>query len=267
MRHVKRGLTLTRSCDVSAQSWLGRKIHMPPPDDSISAASNHQKMTGRMRAYTVRHCSCLGDFVKTQSFQCISAFAPKEFRSLKLGINPATHDFEEGTRTSRIRPSGTPHNKDDIMQFIKSVTLIASLALALSACHTKDDQAGSVAFDALGATTETGALASCDSWWGWFTGNCEDTISEQQRRCEGLTNAPGRDFEGPGTWDAEKRACVNKWPSPICYGLLMNSCEDTGNDATHQCSSWNVACRTLCGKWNGMRFAGYCSQEWWDKHP
>ena len=89
MRHVKRGLTLTRSCDVSAQPWLGRKIHMPPLDDSISAASNLQKLTGRMKAYTVRHCSCPGDLLKAYSFQCISALMPKEFRSLKLGINPA----------------------------------------------------------------------------------------------------------------------------------------------------------------------------------
>ena len=160
------------------------------------------------------------------------------------------------------------------MQFVKSFTLIASLALALGACS--GDQLSStddLQFDRVGAATQSDALGECGTFWGWFAGsNCSDSAApdnntEQRNRCLGLTNAPGSNWEGAGTWDEEQRACVGKWPSPICYGWLMNRCEGTGTDATHQCSSWNVACQAMCSKWNGMRFSGYCSSEWWKAHP
>ena len=154
------------------------------------------------------------------------------------------------------------------MKLIKSFTIIASLALALSACSgTERPSSGDVQLDIIGAVTQSDALTSCDSWRGWFTGNCTEEISVQEKRCTGLTNAPGRSFENPGTWDADDRSCVDKWPSPICYGMLMNSCESTGTDATHSCRSWNLACRAVCSKWNGMRFGGYCSSNWWSANP
>ena len=157
---------------------------------------------------------------------------------------------------------------------MKSFTLIASLALALSACS--GDQLATtdgLQFDRIGSATQSDALGECGTFWGWFAGsNCSDSAApdnntQQRNRCLGLTNAPGSNWEGAGTWDEEKRACDGKWPSPICYGWLMNSCEGTGTDATHQCSSWNVACQAMCSKWNGMRFSGYCSNAWWEAHP
>ena len=160
------------------------------------------------------------------------------------------------------------------MQFMKSVTIIASLALALSACAGNDNSTtGDIQLDSVGASTQSDALFGCDNLWGWFTGaGCSDDSaaeddSAERERCLGLTNAPGSSWEGAGTWDAENRACVGKWPSPICYGWLMNGCEDTGTEATHQCSSWNVACHAMCAKWNGMRFSGYCSADWWAANP
>ena len=150
---------------------------------------------------------------------------------------------------------------------IKSLITIAFFALALTACKTKDGASSSVSMEnVVGAFTQSDAL-SCKSFWGWLSNNCEEEVSVQQQRCEGLTNAPGTSFENGGTWDAETRSCVDKWPSPICYGLLMNQCEETGSDATHQCSAWNVACRVMCSKWDGMRFGGYCSDSFWEANP
>ena len=160
------------------------------------------------------------------------------------------------------------------MQSIKSFTIIASLALALSACSANQPSSTSdVQLDTVGAATQSDALIDCDNIWGWITGTgcsdeaAADNYSAQRDRCIGLTNAPGSSWESPGTWDAENHACVDKWPSPICYGYLMNRCENTGTNATHQCTWWNVGCRVMCSKWNGMRFGGYCTAEWWTEHP
>ena len=155
------------------------------------------------------------------------------------------------------------------MQYFRSFALFASLALALSACSAGDvSSPGGVELDKIGAASQSEALSGCGSIWGWFTGaDCDDDTNDnssaEEKRCLQLTNAPGVEFEGPGRWDAEKRACVGKWPSPVCYGWLMNRCENTGTDATHQCSSWNPVCHAMCSKWNGMRFSGYCSDDWW----
>jgi hypothetical protein len=160
------------------------------------------------------------------------------------------------------------------MQFMKSFTIIASLALMLSACSGSElSSTDDVQLDRVGAATQNDALFGCDNLWGWFTGaGCSDGSADegdsvQRERCLELTNAPGSSWEDGGTWDAEKRACVGKWPSPICYGWLMNRCDDSGTDATHQCSSWNPACLVMCSKWNGMRFSGYCTNDWWAEHP
>ena len=155
------------------------------------------------------------------------------------------------------------------MQFIKSFTIIASLALALSACSGNGQSSSDdIQLDVAGAINQSSAaLSSCGGWWGWLTNDCNEEADVERDRCIGLSNAPGRYFEQPGTWDAETRTCVDKWPSPICYGLLMNSCESTGTDATHQCSSWNVACRVMCSKWDRMRFGGYCSDSWRAANP
>ena len=155
------------------------------------------------------------------------------------------------------------------MQFIKSFTIIASLALALSACSGNPNATnGNVQLDVVGAITQSDALTNCNSFWGWVTNTgCNGDTETQQKRCEELSPAPGYAVGAEGTWDDKKRACVDRWPSPICYGLLMNSCSETGTDATHQCSGWNVACRVMCGKWDGMRFGGYCSADWWEANP
>ena len=153
------------------------------------------------------------------------------------------------------------------MRSFKTLLLIGLLALSVSACNTKDSGSSSVAIDTMASAFSQSDALSCDSFWGWLSNNCEEEVSVQQERCEGLTNAPGRSFESGGTWDPETRSCVDKWPSPICYGLLMNSCEDTGSDATHQCSAWNVACRVMCAKWDGMRFGGYCAESFWEVNP
>ncbi|MBT6179560.1 MAG: hypothetical protein HOI23_20135 [Deltaproteobacteria bacterium] len=154
------------------------------------------------------------------------------------------------------------------MQFIKTITLIASFAISLSACSVnQSDSDADVQLDVVGAITQSGALTSCGGFWGWLSNDCDEDLETQESRCLGLTNAPGNSFQGPGTWDAENRACVNKWPSPICYGMLMNSCSKTGTEATHQCSAWNPACRVMCSKWDGMRFGNYCSNDWWTANP
>ena len=158
------------------------------------------------------------------------------------------------------------------MQHRKSFILIASLALVLSACSTNDmSSTNEVQIDRVGTVSQSNALTGCGGIWSWFSSSdCDDAAddsSAERDRCIGLTNAPGVEFEGAGRWDAEKRVCVNKWPSPICYGWLMNRCEDTGTDATHQCSAWNPVCHVMCSKWNGMRFGGYCSADWWAANP
>ena len=156
------------------------------------------------------------------------------------------------------------------MQYLKSFTIIASLALALSACSGNDmSSTGGVQLEISGAINQSSlALSNCGGLWGWLTNSgCNEDVDVQRDRCVGLSNAPGRSFESPGTWDAETRTCTDKWPSPICYGWLMKSCSSTGTDATHQCSGWNLACRMMCSKWDGMRFGGYCSDDWWAANP
>ena len=71
------------------------------------------------------------------------------------------------------------------MQLIKSFTIIASLALALSACSANGTSSTSdVQLDTAGAATQSDALSDCgNTFWGWLTSSgCSDDAPDQNVR-------------------------------------------------------------------------------------
>lgn len=68
------------------------------------------------------------------------------------------------------------------MQLIKSLTIIASLALALSACTANGlSSSNDVQIDTVGASTQSDAL--CGGLWNWFWGTgCSAAAPDQVER-------------------------------------------------------------------------------------
>ena len=90
---------------------------------------------------------------------------------------------DQGKPLRRTQVGHCSLQKGITMQLVKSFTIIASLALALSACSANGTSSTSdVQLDTVGAATQSDALCG-NTFWGWLTGSgCSDDAPNQNLR-------------------------------------------------------------------------------------